>query len=1118
MLTLWTYAPGTDGRQALLDRIRSRAQRGLRSLLLVPESGSHQMERALLACCGNRAGEYAQVTTFSKLTDDVLEAVGFGAVTMDAGGQVLTMHRALTAVRSSLQYYRKAGRPQLTEKLVEAAKELQACSVSAEMLLQAEKMSPKLHDLGLIYAQYMAFCQNGPLDPSARIDLAAARLAESGLVRETELCILGFEGFTAQKYAMLEALLQAAEGVTAALQLGEDRLIYGEQRKTIQRLQRMAARCGVETVQQALSPDPAGKDPVIGALGEALFDHGSAGWKDCNAVSLYEVSGTNEECELAAALLRQKALSGVRLREMAVVCGDLEQYGPLLAAAFEKYEIPLFLSEKTDLLQKPALAAALGALEALEDGLSFESVIAWLRCGLCGIPRDGLDRLENYCFQWQIRGQRWLEPFTAPTCGYGLPARDETERLAALEALRGRIAAWLGPFRQALAKAKTGGQFAAALQEHYEQICLEEHLEDRCKALQLAGFGREAAETAQLYQILQNALEQFSAALEQEPMDRREFLKLLKLVLRQYDVSAIPPSLDSVLAVSFERLPEERLRHVVIVGGQEGVFPPEKPSLSILGEGDRAALERLGIELTQKAEERAWQQQCCAARAVSAPAESLAVTCPRRLPDGSPCRQSYLFRRIAQLCNITPEQEETLEQLRLTAKEPLMETACKANELSPSPVEKAALSALTVWPERAAFLQSLRAYDRAPRGPVQDPALVRQLYGSQLNMTASRLEKVSTCRFSYFMQYGLKAQPRRKARFGAPEIGIFVHYVMEHTVRELCNMPDAVPEAVAAKYVNDYLENHLPPGPRSARFLALFAEAGRMVCQIAGNVWEEIQAGAFRPVCFELNFSRNHGDLPPLTLQEGGVMLSVSGKIDRVDGYIRGNTLYLKVVDYKTGKKEFRLSDVLYGLNLQMFLYLMMLKQSGPAALDSFSGCGGVQRTEPCGALYVPAKTPYLFREPGETDEKFQSRLDQELRRIGLVRDDGDLLEAMEHGGRFRFLPVSLKKDGSFGERSSLVSALQLNGLLHKTEETLRRIARQISAGDIEADPYRINWKENACKFCDFRAACHFDTTMEKDCLRYLPKLEEKAVRELLEKEEEERLRRNGPEGEEEWL
>ena len=47
--------------------------------------------------------------------------------------------------------------------------------------------------------------------------------------------------------------------------------------------------------------------------------------------------------------------------------------------------------------------------------------------------------------------------------------------------------------------------------------------------------------------------------------------------------------------------------------------------------------------------------------------------------------------------------------------------------------------------------------------------------------------------------------------------------------------------------------------------------------------------------------------------------------MDRVDGYVRGDTLYLKVVDYKTGTKQFHLSDLLYGLNLQMFLYLMML-------------------------------------------------------------------------------------------------------------------------------------------------------------------------------------------------
>lgn len=1102
MLTIFTYQPGSDGKRALLEQIRQRAEQGLRSLLLVPESSSHQMERALLSHCGNRAGEYAQVTTFSKLTDDVLEATGCNIRTMDGGGQILTMYRALASVQTSLQYYRRAGRPQLTEKLMEAAKELQACAVPPETLLRAESISPKMHDLALIYAQYMALCQQGTLDPAARLDLAAERLEASEIAKNAAVFVFGFEGFTAQKYTMLEALLRASDTMTAALLLGKDRLVYGEQYRTRERLLRMAERNGRATHLCQQEPDETGYDPDIRALAEALFDYQTPPKQDCKSISLYNLPDPESECELAAALVRQRALSGVRLREMAVVCGDLEQYGPLLSAAFEKYEIPLFLSEKNDLLEKPAMAAALGALEALEDGLSFESVISWLHCGLCGVERDAVERLENYCFQWQIRGERWFAPFTEPTCGYGRPTAGEAALLAQINETRELVAQFLEPFRKTISRAACGSDYAAAMEQHFEQIGLEASLEERCKALQLAGHGREAAETAQLYQILLEGLEQFSGAMAQVPMDRREFLKLLKLMLRQYDISAIPPSLDSVLAVSFQRLPEERLKHLVIVGGQEGLFPPDAPSLSIISEGERAALEGFGIELTQKAEDRAWQQQCCAARAVSTPGESLTVTCPRRLADGTTCRQSYLFRRIAQLHSIQPQRENALAALRLTAQRPLLETACKANGLATSSVEKTALSMVSSQTEQAAFLAELRQYDHAPRGPVRDPALVRQLYGKQLTMTASRLEKVAACRFSYFMQYGLAAKPRRQAKFGAPEVGTFVHYVVEHAIQQLCSMENGVPEAVAAHYVNRYLKEELPPGQRSARFLALFEQAGRLACEIVRNVWEEILAGDFRPVCFELNFSRKDGDLPPLSLREGDVTLTVSGKIDRVDGYIRGDTLYLKVVDYKTGKKAFRLSDVLYGLNLQMFLYLMMLERSGLSRLKSVSGSPEVERAEPCGALYIPARSPFLPRELGEDDAHFRERLDRELRRIGLVRDDSDLLEAMEHGKNFRFLPVDIKKDGSFTAASSVASAQQLGRLLRKTEDILRQIARQVSAGDIEADPYRMGRDESVCKYCDYREACHFDSTMEKDRLRYLPPMSPEEVHAVLEKEE----------------
>jgi len=378
---------------------------------------------------------------------------------------------------------------------------------------------------------------------------------------------------------------------------------------------------------------------------------------------------------------------------------------------------------------------------------------------------------------------------------------------------------------------------------------------------------------------------------------------------------------------------------------------------------------------------------------------------------------------------------------------------------------------------------------------------VRRLYGGQIRLTATRMDRVSACRMSHFLQYGLRLKPRREARFGAPEIGTFLHYVVENTIPELCKDETVKPEALAVKHVNEYLENYLPKGQQEARWQALFRQAGHLACRVVKNVWEEIQAGDFRPVCFELEFGPK-GHLPPLELREGSVTLTVGGKIDRVDGYVRGDTLYLKVVDYKTGSKQFHLSDLLYGLNLQMFLYLMMLGQADLQAVLSATG-QKAQRLEPAGALYIPAKDPFVSAQPGQTEAEVQKALDKELRRIGLVLDDSDLLEAMEKGGTFRFLPVDRRKDGSFTAASCVASATQMGRLLRKTEDSLRQIARQIASGDIEATPYRTGRDDTPCRFCDFKEACHFDPTLKKDKLRFLPVESPARVHEILKEEEE---------------
>lgn len=91
--------------------------------------------------------------------------------------------------------------------------------------------------------------------------------------------------------------------------------------------------------------------------------------------------------------------------------------------------------------------------------------------------------------------------------------------------------------------------------------------------------------------------------------------------------------------------------------------------------------------------------------------------------------------------------------------------------------------------------------------------------------------------------------------------------------------------------------------------------------------------------------------------------VSLAGKVDRVDGYIRDGRLYLRVMDYKSGKKSFSLSDIWYGLNMQLIIYLYALQEEG---LDRYRRLLSEELNEivPAGVLYVPVRDDIIDGRP----------------------------------------------------------------------------------------------------------------------------------------------------------
>ncbi|MBQ3276677.1 MAG: PD-(D/E)XK nuclease family protein, partial [Oscillospiraceae bacterium] len=405
-----------------------------------------------------------------------------------------------------------------------------------------------------------------------------------------------------------------------------------------------------------------------------------------------------------------------------------------------------------------------------------------------------------------------------------------------------------------------------------------------------------------------------------------------------------------------------------------------------------------------------------------------------------------------------------------------------ARRSAPGPALEAACAgdgAARAWYEQteegAEKLRRLTEAGQYARGRL-DRASVRSLYGEKLWLTASRIDNLASCKFQYFLRYGLKARPREAAEFSPPELGTFLHYLLEHVARDVeelggfAAVDDRTVGDLTEKYVEEYIHTEMEDfREKSPRFVYLFRRltetARRVVLDTAG----ELRLSDFRPLDFELDFSGTE-DLPPVSLGTGEDSLVLTGVADRVDGWEKDGKLYIRVVDYKSGHKTFSLTDVWYGMGLQMLLYLFALGRNGEGRYG--------KPIVPAGVLYVPARDVLVTAPENLTDEDILKEKSKKLRRSGLLLSEDDVLAAMERSGAPRYIPVSVNREGEY-RGDALATAEQLGRLFRYISDVLTKMAGELRRGSINADPWFRGENENACLTCDYFDACGFDGETE---------------------------------------
>ncbi len=474
MLQLILGGSGSGKTALLYQRIRTLAQAGKKSILLVPEQFTSSTEGRIYREMGDELSVMVDSFSFTSLAERILSAEGGAAVrTLTDAGRAVLVRRALEQLQDNVQYYyrhrRSAAFCQMAAQTID---ELKSAGVSGTQLYDlAQSCGPeqaKLSELALIYQGYETLLAQTGMDPSDRLELAAGRL-EAAQARGTmpellqgravgrAVFIDEFDTFNAPKKRLLGALLASGASVTVALcddgtpaEPGDLGLFSGAKQLAAQ-LRSLARKNGAEVaVPVLLRKDLRHQQaPGLAAVTHLLEERPPETMPPAPELRLFAASSREEEARAAAAAIRRLMRQGVRCSRIAVVCRDLSHYRGPVRYAFRMAEIPLYCDEPTtpdplycDEPTTPefsAPATAVRCLLALARGAEMtENLTTLAKTGLCALSEEQVCALENYAYTWSPWAAAWRSPFSNDPRGFGAvqPSPEAQQELQNAETAR----------------------------------------------------------------------------------------------------------------------------------------------------------------------------------------------------------------------------------------------------------------------------------------------------------------------------------------------------------------------------------------------------------------------------------------------------------------------------------------------------------------------------------------------------------------------------------------------------------------------------------------------------------------------------------------------------------
>ncbi|MCP1102620.1 ATP-dependent helicase/nuclease subunit B [Aequitasia blattaphilus] len=1045
-------------------------------IILVPEQFTLTTQREIVTRHPKKGIMNIDVLSFARLAYRVFEEQAYNElILLDDEGKNLILQKIakhcekdLTILKGNMQ------KPGYIQEVKSVLSEFMQYDIGEEQLDEMleevgekSRLYYKLKDIASLYKEFKGFIDNRYLAKEELLDKLCPLVKESNILKNATLVLDSFTGFTPVQMRLLTELLCHCKNVVITVTIRKNVDPYTNPHPY--HMFALSKQMVTSLVQIARERKVEIKEPVrlfedlpyrfaqsgsleLAFLNKNIFGKSYEGFQnEVKNIRILRTKSPKEEAIMAAKEIRRLIRNEeMRYRDIGIIVGDIEVYQDGLRNAFQDYEIPLFIDEKKSVLYNPVIDYIRSFLMLFTEKFSYDSVFRYLKSSVSGYDFLLVAELENICLARGTKGQKKWEELQL-----------EKEELTELKNnFLKKVLKYAPRFRNAQ---KTVEDIAGILYEFLVEEEIEAKLREKEAYFEEKKEFERSKEYGQVYRILLELLDKMVALLGEEKIALKDFVELLDAGLLEAKVGAVFPGMDQVIVGDLTRTRLDHIKVLFFIGANDIYIPGNLNTHGLLTESDREKFREKKYALSPGGKEKAYTQKFYLYSNLTKPSERLFISYSTMGIDGSAQRPSYLIGEVKRLFGDIEERID--DEVPLWKDEnttgsgfsKVIHSLWKRNEY----VSDETKELIKWYRERKEYEERLLNIFQARFGSrkIQNLSeeIAKAMYHEDFRESISRMENYANCAYSHFLNYGLHLKEREEFTFNAMDLGNVCHGALEKYSKSLKekrirwgDLEEEEKEALVNESVEREVEefkNDIFDDTKGNAFLIT-----RIKELLKKTVWaltKQLEAGDFIPTYFEEKFEH--------------------GIIDRIDFSETEDKVYVKVLDYKTGHKEFDITEVYYGLQLQLLFYLK-------AALSKAERDYPGKEAIPAGAMYYQIKNPLIEKTKDET--ALMRLLLKALKPDGVINIEEECLPhflTQKEGGE-EILPIQFNKDGSLSKRSYQkgVEKEDLKVMMDYSETLIAKEKGEILEGRIAPEPIKLG-KKTGCDFCPYGFICGFD-------------------------------------------